>query len=564
MKKKVNMYSHKLLIVLLFLGFISCTSEKQEAKDYSYLYDNLPFEMPLLHRPTFPENVVSITDFGGVGDGTTLNTDAFANAMEALAEKGGGKLLVPSGVWFTGPIVFQSNINLHLEDQAIILFSPDKDLYPIVETSFEGLDTKRCQSPISGRNLENIAITGRGAIDGNGHYWRPLKKEKVSESFWKKTTSAGGAFKRDNYWMPSEQYLHGDTISDMNVPVHLKTDEEWASVRDFLRPVMVSFIECKDIFLNGVIFQNSPAWNIHPLMCENVIIDDIQVRNPSYAQNGDGLDLESCKNAIVVNSTFDVGDDGICIKSGKDEDGRNRGIATENVIIDNCTVFKGHGGFVVGSEMSGGVKNVSVSNSQFLGTDVGLRFKSRRGRGGVVENIYIRNINMFDILTEPLHFNLYYGGKSVVETLEDGDEVEVAEVIPEVDETTPTFKNIYIQDVVCASARKALYFYGLPEHMIENINVENYVVHSEVGGELLESKRINLKNIEIYPKEGPALTLRNTQDVHIEGLVTDAKAPVFDISGNRSSAITLTGDYQNEELLLRKDLDESVLKIKNE
>lgn len=564
MKKNVNMYSHKLLIVLLFLGFVSCTSEKQEAKDYSYLYEDLPFEMPLLHQPTFPENVVSITDFGGVGDGTTLNTDAFAQAMDALAEKGGGKLLVPSGVWFTGPIVFQSNINLHLEDQAIILFSPDKDLYPIVETSFEGLDTRRCQSPISGRNLENIAITGRGAIDGNGHYWRPLKKEKVSENFWKKTTSAGGAFKRDDYWMPSEQYLHGDTISDMNVPVHLKTDEEWASVRDFLRPVMVSFIECKDIFLNGVIFQNSPAWNIHPLMCENVIIDGIQVRNPSYAQNGDGLDLESCKNAIVVNSTFDVGDDGICIKSGKDEDGRNRGIATENVIIDNCTVFKGHGGFVVGSEMSGGVKNVSVSNSQFLGTDVGLRFKSRRGRGGVVENIYIRNINMFDILTEPLHFNLYYGGKSVVETLEDGDEVEVAEVIPEVDETTPTFKNIYIQDVVCASARKALYFYGLPEHMIENINVENYVVHSEVGGELLESKQINLKNIEIYPKEGPALTLRNTQDVHIEGLVTDAKSPVLDISGNRSSAITLTGDYQKEELLLRKDLAEDVLKIKNE
>ena len=564
MKKNVNMYSHKLLIVLLFLGFVSCTSEKQEAKDYSYLYEDLPFEMPLLHQPTFPENVVSITDFGGVGDGTTLNTDAFAQAMDALAEKGGGKLLVPSGVWFTGPIVFQSNINLHLEDQAIILFSPDKDLYPIVETSFEGLDTRRCQSPISGRNLENIAITGRGAIDGNGHYWRPLKKEKVSENFWKKTTSAGGAFKRDDYWMPSEQYLHGDTISDMNVPVHLKMDEEWASVRDFLRPVMVSFIECKDIFLNGVIFQNSPAWNIHPLMCENVIIDGIQVRNPSYAQNGDGLDLESCKNAIVVNSTFDVGDDGICIKSGKDEDGRNRGIATENVIIDNCTVFKGHGGFVVGSEMSGGVKNVSVSNSQFLGTDVGLRFKSRRGRGGVVENIYIRNINMFDILTEPLHFNLYYGGKSVVETLEDGDEVEVAEVIPEVDETTPTFKNIYIQDVVCASARKALYFYGLPEHMIENINVENYVVHSEVGGELLESKQINLKNIEIYPKEGPALTLRNTQDVHIEGLVTDAKSPVLDISGNRSSAITLTGDYQKEELLLRKDLAEDVLKIKNE
>src|SRR5690606_25960835 len=255
------------------------------------------------------------------------------------------------------------------------------------------------------------------------------------------------------------QYLHGDTISDMNVPRHLKSEEEWMSVRDFLRPVMVSFIECRNVFLQGVIFQNSPAWNIHPLMCENVILDGVQVWNPSYAQNGDGLDLESCKNAIIVNSTFDVGDDGICIKSGKDEDGRKRNRPCENVIVDNCTVFKGHGGFVVGSEMSGGVRNVSVTNCQFLGTDVGLRFKSKRGRGGVVENIYISNISMFDIATEPLLFDLYYGGKSAVEVLEEGAEPVETKFEP-VDETTPSFRNIYVKDISCSNARRAMYFNG--------------------------------------------------------------------------------------------------------
>lgn len=548
-------------MILLSVGCLSCTNNESKSSDYSYLYDDLPFDMPILSPPTFPNNEMLITDFGGVGDGTTLNTEAFADAIEALSGKGGGRLRVPAGVWLTGPIIFKSNINLHLEDRAIILFSPDKDLYPIVETSFEGLDTRRCQSPISGRNLENVAITGNGAIDGNGHYWRPLKKEKVSESFWKKTTSDGGVFKRDDYWMPSAQYLHGDTTSDMNVPRHLETDEEWQSVKDFLRPVMVSFIECRNVFLQGVIFQNSPAWNVHPLMCENVILDGVQVRNPSYAQNGDGLDLESCKNAIIVNSTFDVGDDGICIKSGKDEDGRKRNRATENVIIDNCTVFKGHGGFVVGSEMSGGVKNILVSNCQFLGTDVGLRFKSRRGRGGVVENIFIRDINMFDIATEPLHFNLYYGGKSVVEELEDGDKVTVVEDIPPVDETTPTFKNIYISDVVCASARKAFYFYGLPEHMIENINIENFIVHSKVGGELLESEKINLKDVAIYPEEGPVLTLRNVRNVHVEGLKTDAESDIFDVSGHRSSDIAIHGNYPEAQIKIRKDLPSDVLKL---
>lgn len=549
------------IVFVVLLGFTSCINKEGENK-YTYLYKNLPFEMPVLVPPSFPDREIKITDFGGIGDGIYLNTDAFTQAINYLSEKGGGRLVVPSGVWFTGPVVLKSNINIHLEDRAVILFSPDKDLYPLVETSFEGLDTYRCQSPVSGRDLENIAITGSGAIDGNGHYWRPLKKQKVSEGVWKKATSGGGAFKRSDYWMPSAQYLHGDTISDMNVPRHLKTKEEWEGVRDFLRPVMISLISCKNVYLEGVIFQNSPAWNIHPLMCENLIIDNVQVRNPSYAQNGDGLDLESCKNTIVVNSSFDVGDDGICIKSGKDEDGRNRNRPCENVIVDNCAVFKGHGGFVVGSEMSGGVRNVSVSNCQFLGTDVGLRFKSRRGRGGIVENIYISDISMFDMATEPLLFNLYYGGKSPKEVLEEGGEKKLKEEIPPVDITTPIFRNIYIRNIVCANARRAMYFNGLPEQPIHNINIESITVYSKIGAELMESENITMKNVQIYPEQGPALLLKNVGNVRVEGFETDNNLEtIFEVDGKRTKDVHIVSEYDAGKLNLGKEAKEDMITL---
>lgn len=507
---------------------------------YNYLYKGLPFEMPVLDRLTFPANNASIADYGGVPDGATLNTEAFAKAMQALSQKGGGTLTVPSGIWYTGPIVFQSNINLHLEKGALILFSSNFDLYPLVHTVFEGLDTRRCQSPISGRNLKNIAITGEGSINGSGDAWRPLKKSKVTDSHWQRVIKSGGVVKDGNYWFPSKGSLKGNDMSDMNVPQGDLSDEEWKSVKDFLRPVMVSFIECENVLLEGVLFENSPSWNIHPLMCKNVIVDNVFVRNPGYSQNGDGLDLESCQNSIIVNSTFDVGDDAICIKSGKDEDGRRRGMPTENVIIDNCKVFQGHGGFVVGSEMSGGVRNISVSNCQFLGTDVGLRFKSRRGRGGVVENIYVNNINMFDIATESFLFDLYYGGKSASEALEDGDETPVENIVYEVDETTPVFRNIYVKNLTSRNARRAMYFNGLPEMNITNINLENTTITSTFGGELSESDGITFKNVKIIPKEGPALILNNVKNMDATGLTyPDSLKEVVKITGKLNGKIAL-------------------------
>ena len=505
----------KHLSIILILSLLGVIPSQAQSKEYKYreVYKNLPFDMPQINAPTCPERNATLTDFGAVGNGTHLCTEAFAKAIDALSAQGGGHLIVPSGIWFTGPIVLKSNIDLHLEKGAVILFSPDVDLYPLVETVFEGLDTRRCQSPISGRNLTNVAITGEGAIDGNGHFWRPLKKGKVTESQWKSALSRGGVFKRADYWFPYPETLKGDTISNMNVPQNLKSEEEWQSVRHFLRPVMISLISCKNVWLQGVIFQNSPAWNLHPLMCENVLIEEVLVRNPSYAQNGDGLDLESCKNALIVNSTFDVGDDGICLKSGKDEDGRRRARKCENVVVDGCTVFKGHGGFVVGSEMSGGVRNVYVSNCKFLGTDVGLRFKSNRGRGGVVENIWIDHISMMDIPTEPITFNLYYGGKSAVEVLESGEKVP-AEVEPKpVDETTPCFRNIHISNLTCSNARRAFFFNGIPEMPIKDITLENVYITSQLGGEFVYSEDISLKNIQILPKEGKDITTRFCKNI---------------------------------------------------
>ena len=486
----------KKILLTLTLVLIALLSI-QAQNPYSRYTENLSFEVNEFMAPLFPRNTVQLSDFGAVGDGMELCTDAFRKAIDALTEYGGGRLVVPRGVWLTGPVVLKSNINLHLEAGAVILFAADESLYPLIHTSFEGLDTRRCQSPLSADGAENIAITGQGVIDGNGQYWRPVKKEKVTEIQWKVLTEREGSVVKDGkIWFPSQGYAKGDAVADMNVPRGLTTEAEWESVKRFLRPVMISLVNCKNVLLQGVIFQNSPAWNIHPLMCENIIIDRVLVRNPSYAQNGDALDLESCKNALIINSRFDAGDDGICIKSGKDADGRRRGRPCENVVVSGCTVFAGHGGFVVGSEMSGGVRNISVENCQFLGTDVGLRFKSTRGRGGVVENIYIKGVSMSDIKTDAITFNMYYSGKSVAEMLADGDNPDNSTKMP-VTEETPIFRNINIEDIICAGAGRAMEFNGLPEMPIDGIHLKDIHITAHRDAEFHNSINITKENVNI-------------------------------------------------------------------
>lgn len=488
----------KKLIVTLITAFvvISGFAADKDGNPYAKYTEKLPFPMPEVTAPVIPDNQVNLKDFGAVGDGITLNTEAFAKAIDALVQKGGGKLVVPQGVWHTGPIVLKSHVNLHLNAGAVILFAADETLYPLIDTSFEGLDTRRCQSPLSANGATDIAITGKGVIDGNGQYWRPVKKGKVTENHWKELLAIPGSQEmKPGYWVPSAGYAKGEQGANMNVP-NAKTDAEWNVIKRFVRPVMVSLVKCKNVHLKGVIFQNSPAWNLHPLMCENVIVEDVLVRNPSFAQNGDALDLESCKNALIINSRFDAGDDGICIKSGKDADGRRRGIPCENVVVKGCTVFAGHGGFVVGSEMSGGVKNILVDQCQFLGTDVGLRFKSTRGRGGIVENIYIKNISMTDIKTDAITFNMYYGGKSVAEMLADGDNPDNVTKMP-VNEETPIFRNIDIKNIICNGAGRAMEFNGLPEMPIDGISLKDITILAKKDAVFTNCQNITKKNVNI-------------------------------------------------------------------
>lgn len=496
------------LLSILTAGALLLVSScgKQGGDEFAYLYENLPFKMERVARPVIPDLRVSVKDFGGVGDGVTLNTEAFAKAMKRLSDKGGGHLDVPAGIWLTGPIEILSNCDLHVTPNAVIIFDPDRDLYPIIQTVFEGLDTRRCESPVHAEGARNISITGGGVLDGSGEAWRMVKKSKLTDGEWRKLVASGGIVSRDGrIWYPDEGFEKATMFSNMNVPSVDLTEEQWNEIKSFLRPNMVSLRNCENVLLEDCSFQNSPCWNVHPLMCKNLIVNRVNIRNPYYSQNGDAIDVDSCENVLITNSTFDAGDDGICIKSGKDADGRRRARPCKNLIVDNCTVFHGHGGFTVGSEMSGGVENIKVSNCRFLGTDVGLRFKSKRGRGGVVKNIYINDIYMKDILADAILFDLFYGGKSAVEAAAEKDETVNVPAVP-VDETTPEFRDIYISNVCCNGASRAMLFNGLPEMPVTNINVSDCTITADEGITLRNSQDITFKNVKCYPEKGDAIT----------------------------------------------------------
>ncbi|ASB51022.1 glycoside hydrolase [Alkalitalea saponilacus] len=537
--KKIGIYA---LPLVFALG--ACNSGTIKSPDYSWVYDNIEFDMPIVQEPVIPNNSVNIADLGAIADGITLNTHIFEKAINMMASKGGGKVIVPAGIWITGPIVMKSNINIHLKEGALVRFSDNFDLYPVVESAFEGIMTYRCQSPISGRDLENIAFTGSGVFDGNGQAWRPVKRFKMTNNQWRNLINSGGVLEdNESYWFPTEQAARGYVISNRGNLPQLETYEEFVEIKDFLRPVMVSLINCKKVLLDGLTFQNSPAWNIHPLMCEDVTIRNLTVRNPWYSQNGDGLDLESCKNVVIYNNNFDVGDDAICFKSGRDKEGRDRGMPTENVIVKNNIVYHGHGGFVVGSEMSGGVRNVHVSDCTFMGTNIGIRFKSTRGRGGVVENIYISNINMIDIPTEPIRFNMFYGGRAPVL---DDDVSNHAEAMP-INEETPLFRNIYVKNIVASGFGNAALFMGLPELKLKNIVLENAILKAPKGFSIVDADGIELKNVTIIQEEGPALIIFNSNNIEISDFNYNKKTgdAGLVVSGASSGSIKISKDDFN-------------------
>jgi polygalacturonase len=497
--------------------------------------------LPTVAIPVFKKADFNIVNFGAIADGIHLNTKSINAAIDDCNKKGGGTVIVPKGMWLTGPIVLKSNVNLHLEKNALLQFTTDFDQYPLVQGNWEGMPSARNQSPISAANAINIAITGYGIIDGAGDAWRMVKKDKLNETQWKKLIASGGVLSEDKKtWYPSEKSMKGAMTEKPGVLLNGKTIKDFDDIKDFLRPNLLVFTMCKKILLEGVTFQNSPAWCLHPLMCEDLTVRNVYAKNPWYAQNGDGIDVESCKNILIENSTFDVGDDGICIKSGRDEEGRKRRMPTENMIVRNCIVYHAHGGFVIGSEMSGGARNLYVSDCTFIGTDIGLRFKTTRGRGGIVEKIFVNNITMKDIAGEAILFDMYYAAQDPVPLA--GEKRQAPKVeFKKVDITTPQFRDFHISNIICNGAQKAIFIRGLPEMHVKDLVFENLIMQANKGIDMQEASGVQLKNVKIISADTyPVVDMLNSDHIIVDKLSYKEGAELlFRIGGDRTSGINI-------------------------
>ena len=299
------MKTRLLLPIACIAGLCVTAASAQSSLDPRTLTADLPFAMAPVALPRIPARTCRITDHGARGDGATLNTEAIAAAIDACSKAGGGRVVVPRGIFLTGPIELKSRIDLHLERGALLRFSPRFELYPLVRASYEGGDRVKARSPIWAKGAEDIAITGEGVIDGSGQAWRPVKKFKMTANQWKALVASGGVVDAsgENWW-PSREAMNGEaTVKALDARGPGVPLAEYAAAREFLRPVMISLVECRRVLLDGPTFQNSPAWNIHPLLCEDMVIRNITVLNPWYSQNGDGLDLDSCRRVIVHNCT---------------------------------------------------------------------------------------------------------------------------------------------------------------------------------------------------------------------------------------------------------------------
>ncbi len=421
-------------------------------------------------------NYLTITDFGAVPDGKTLCTEAFAAAIQAGVGMGGGTVHVPAGTYLTGPIHLESNITLNIEAGAVLLFSQDIKDYPVVFSRWEGVDREVYSPLIYGKNLQNVAVTGRGILDGQGKPW------------WER-------FRNESLAYP--------------------------------RPRFISFDNCQNVLIEGVTLTNSPAWTINPIETENLTVTQVTIKNPAESPNTDGINPESCKNVHIANCHIDVGDDCITLKAGTEECSKR--VPCENITITNCTMVHGHGGVVIGSEMSGGVRNVVISNCVFEGTDRGIRMKSRRGRGGLIEDIRVNNIVMKDVIT-PLVMHLYYRcGPG-------GEDPHVVDRNPQpVDQTTPIFRRIHISNITAREIRAAAAFlYGLPEMPIEDVSFDNISLHladqaapaapammvgldpmAKKGVFCTNVRDVSFSNVTVENADGPAFTIENSANIDL-------------------------------------------------
>ena len=407
-----------------------------------------PFPMPELAAPVFPEKQFKLTDYGAVPDGKTKNTEAFAKAIAACNQAGGGRVIVPAGTWFTGPIIMKSQVNLHLEKGAVVSFSSEPvDYAPSVFASLGGARP----GLICNNRGENIALSGEGEFIGNGQpWWKPVAEKKALK------------LKRD------------PRVS--TIPAEFSfIDPATGKKATIGRPTFVSLNNSKNILIEGVTFRDGPIFMVHPNDCENVIIRNVQVLSAD-GENTDGIDPAGCRNVLIENCYLDTGDDCLVIKSSP-------GRPAENIIIRNLKTKRGHGGVVIGSTIKGGVRNVFAYNCEFDGTDAGIRIKSNRDCGGPVENLWFQDIRMGTILKQAIIMEMWYNDKQ--------------RTLPPNPRSTPTFHDIHIRNVTCKDADQAMVLIGLPESPIHDITLENVTIHARKGVTEEQTKDISKTNVRI-------------------------------------------------------------------
>ena len=433
----------------------------------------------LLYQLSVAQTFFNVINYGAKNDSSKLATKAIAAAIQAAHKAGGGTVYFPAGKYLTGPIHLKSNITLHIEAGAELHFSDNFDHYlPMVPSRYEGVDVVSFSPLIYAHNAENITITGRGLIHG--------------KKWWDYALGYSGTKPRSKW-----QLLFDSLNRNILLP-----DDATQMKRGFLRPPFIQPMYCKNVLIEGITITHSPFWTVNPEFCENVIIKAVTINNPK-SPNTDGINPESCRYVHISDCHISVGDDCITIKSGKDVPGRTKAIPAENYTITNCTMLSGHGGVVIGSEMSGGVKKITISNCVFDGTDRGIRIKTTRGRGGIVEDIRVDNIVMKNIRDQAIVLDMEY-----------------SKTQPEaVSERTPRFRNIRLSNIT-AYTKRALYINGLAEMPVQEISMHDVFIEAETGVLIRNAADIELHNLRVNTKTGPLLSAENTNRLLVHSLST--------------------------------------------
>ena len=479
----------KKLSLMVALFSVLCGTATSQSK-YDHYYEGLPIEIEHVQEVKFPATSVNIAQYGAVPDGKTDCGDAINKAIKELSKQGGGHVIVPRGVWKTGPIQLRSNIDLHLSKGAVILFSENKELYVQKGDSLRD-GSKKCYALIRGSKLENVGITGKGVIDGQGFIWRPIKEKKLvrggAQEFWDEALALGGTLKQDDktyrLWYPF------NLNKELGIPNIAATPE----IQEKMRPHLVNITDSKNVVIEGVTLRNSPKFHLVPTRVQNLIIENVTIDCPWWAQNGDAMDPGNVQVALIAGCHVSAGDDGICMKGGVGDKGVAAG-PQRDFLITNDTVYRAHGGFVIGSEFCGGMQRLIVKDCMFDGTDIGCRFKSAPGRGGWCEDIYCYNITMKNIREAAFLFQSGYADRSAGgRGATDSDDKS---------KFYPEWSNFTFRNITCVNAKKAVDMTGLKGLPVHDILFDGINWYGTREGMTIDyAEKVTFQNCIMTPQK---------------------------------------------------------------